>query len=336
MIDLLVNIKNFIINILVGIVGFLKSLRQSVPKAFNELKNIRLKLSNLEKSNLEIADFHIANGDIGDAILRLKIIEKFISPGNISAQYKLAWCYFIKSNFEKSLFYLSKCEGMDLYKLQEYIVNNEVSKIPEEIRLEYKNLTYSKFYNRFVNKTSNLHQIIVDKLAQNFKTFPPNCEILDLGAFLGQNAESLSLKLPKKYILTAVEDSSYMLDRLKELRLYDEIANSSIDNFLSNNKDKYDAVISLCSLGFAKDLKEYFSGINKTLKPQGYFVLVLKTAENTKLNSSKTEFLYNGDGIKKNLMDCDFTIVETTTWTFSSVDTYLLTICRVNDQIKSQ
>ncbi len=333
MIDLIINIKNFIVNIFFGIIKGVKSLARLIPNFFYEIKTIKTKLANLESVNFEVADFHLKNGSINDAILRLKIIYKFISPGNQNASYKLAWCYFIKEDFKNSLLYLEKSER-DVYGLKDYITSYEVDRVPEHLWQEYKNLTTRAYFDKFINKNINLHDKVVDILLQHLRVLPENCQVLDLGAFVGLNALALERRMPKKYTLTGVESSKEMVKVLQVLELYDNIQGFSIPDFLSNNTNKYDIIMALGSLSFEKDQKTHLAQISKALKSGGYFIMASKLAESTRLANNKIEFLYNKLEIEKSLSDCNFMIIESVNLVFSRANTLLLTLCKTSSALE--
>lgn len=331
MIDLLVNIKNFILNLLATTASLIKSSVQSFPKLINEIKGLKAKLRNLKDINFELVDFYIKNGNISDAILRLKIINKFIVQNDAAINYKLAWCYFVKSDFVNSLRFLDKSQGLDLLGLKNYLIIDEVSQIPENILMEYKNLALHAYYTKFISNKVNLHSEIAASVAQHLKFMPDECQILDLEACLGLNARALNSILAKKYKITGVESSNQMLCVLRESRLYDKLEESSVRDFLQNNTMRYDVVISLCGLSFFKDQKEGFVGLNKSLKPGGILVLVFEKNEVKKINSKRTEFLYNSDDFENSIEGCYFKIVASKGLVFDKLKSYQLIVCKDNN-----
>jgi len=332
MIDLLNNIKNFILNLIRLIISGAKELIKSIFSLIDEVKNLKHKLKNLKNMNFELVDFHIKNGNINDAILRLKIIDRFISPNNAETNYKLAWCYFIKSDFEKSLLYIDKSKELDTIGLQNYLMADEPQQIPENILTEYKNLTAKSYYTQFVSKEVDIHKEIAISAAKALKVMPDGCQILDLGAGVGLNARALDKKLYKKYQLTGVEDSEQMLEILRNDCLYDKLEDISVRNFLEHNSSKYNVVISLCSLSFTKEQDGNFKFLSEALKPDGILILVFETDKIKKINSKRTEFLYNSDDLEKNLQSCCFEIIESKALSLGKIRTYQLLVCKLKKQ----
>jgi 2-polyprenyl-3-methyl-5-hydroxy-6-metoxy-1,4-benzoquinol methylase len=282
--------------------------------------------------NFELVDFHIKNGNINDAILRLKIIDRFISPNNAEANYKLAWCYFIKSDFEKSLLYIDKSKELDTTHLKDYLIANDPEQIPENILTEYKNLTLKSYYTQFVTKEVDIHKEIASSAAKALKVMLDGCQILDLGARVGLNARALDKKLYKKYQITGVEDSDQMLEILKNDCLYDKLEDISVRNFLEHNSSKYNVVISLCALSFAKEPDGNFKLLSEALKPDGILIIVFETDKIKKINSKRTEFLYNSDDLEKNLQSCCFEIIESKAFLIGKIRTYQLLVCKLKQQ----
>jgi predicted TPR repeat methyltransferase len=333
MIDLLLNIKNFIASILLGLFNFIKSLKYQVPKLIKQGKNILRKLSNLEHANFDLVDFHINNGNIDDAILRLKIISYFFASANLAASYRLAWCYFSKANFSKSLQYLAKSRALDRNNLLEHLQSSDVRNISELIVQEYKNLTFVAYQKQFDSSKCNVHQHAIALLSKHLKTLPLNFSILDLGASIGLMGKELQIKLPKKYLLTGVESSEQMFNLLSASNYYDELKRDTIVSFLQHNTNCYDCIICAFSLSFKADHSRELEDIYSHLNKGGYFIFVFKGAEATKCNSNKIEFLYDKKDLEKQLKSCKFVIIEEKEFlshTENANGAFGVFICRVN------
>lgn len=327
MIDFFINIKNFILSALLGLTKFIKYILRLVPNYFQQIVDIKTKLQNLEAVNFDLVDYHLDNGNLSDAIMRLKIIDKFIAPNNIVAQYKLAWCYFIKADFTNSLFYLAKSQSVDSYGLQKYLLSQDIQQIPEAILAQYKNIapgTDQKFYdgkNTIINKA-------ISMLAKQLKTIPHECQILDIGVGDGMVGKVLNQKLPKKYILTGIESSHKLCQKLQDYKLYDDLQNIFITDFLKKNTVLYDVVISFCSVLFNANLSINLTSISKLLKPNRYFIFVFINNQINKIDDTKTRFLYNTETVTQEITHCRFNMLEISEFLIDKTN-YVTLLCQL-------
>jgi predicted TPR repeat methyltransferase len=335
MIDLIVNIKNFLINILMGLKASIKLIINNAINLPANAKNVRAKIANLEETNLEMANYHLKNGNLNDAILRINILLRFIAPNSPKAFYKLAWCYFIKKDFARALENLNKCPDLDVYGLKKHLLSNDPEEIPLRLLQEYKNLALARYLERFINKRVDLGAVLLDMMMQYTQDLPKKCQILDLGSSAGGIGEKLAALISKEYTLTGVEDSQAMLEQTRLVGAYDNICNMELEDFLLNTQTKYDIILSLNSLSFTKNLCSYFNKIHNILKTDGYFISAFKVGEISKLDSNKVEFLYARDDLEKNIIDSKFMIIQTKIVEFNSSTSYFFVLCKLNTQLNT-
>lgn len=329
MLDLLVNIKNFISSIFQGINKGINRVVNLIPESVEEFKTLKTKFLNLESTNFENAEDHLRKGNINDAILRLNIIKKLIAPQkSMQANYLLAWCYFLKGNIEKSLSYLRILNDLDEYDLASYLLEQHPQNVPEDILTRCKHLSPSLYEDKFENSQTSLHIIAAEMLLSSLKELPANAELLDLGACIGSNGEALKLVLPHKdYDLTAVENATNMCYAIKHTRCYNDIVHKSIESFFCNNKSKYHGIIALDSLSFTKDLYWYLKRIHNALENKGACILAFKIGNETKLDASKMNFVYLQKDIEAVLLKAKLKIKETRLQSLRADETYLLISC---------
>ncbi|AVP88150.1 hypothetical protein phytr_12250 [Candidatus Phycorickettsia trachydisci] len=329
MLDLLVNIKNFVLSIFQGINKGLNRLVDLVPETFTEFKNLKTRFLNLESTNFENAEEHLRKGNINDAILRLNIIKKLIAPQkSMQANYYLAWCYFLKGNIEKSLSYLRISSDLDEYDLASYLLEPNPQSIPEDIIGHYKHLSPAIYQDKFENSQTSLHIIAAEMLLSSLRELPANAELLDLGAGVGMNGEALRLVLPHKdYDLTAVENATNMCYAINHTRCYNSIVHKSIENFLCSNKSKYHGIIALGSLSFTQDLYWYLKKIHNALENRGACILVFKIGDETKLDVSRINFVYLQKDLEEVMLKAKLKIKETKLKSLKADETYFLISC---------
>lgn len=77
-----------------------------------EINLIRGKSKNLLQTNYDLGLKHLEKGNLSDAIFRFKFIKKFW-PHHLDAHYQLAYCYFLKKNFQQTQIILKELVSLD-------------------------------------------------------------------------------------------------------------------------------------------------------------------------------------------------------------------------------
>ena len=328
MIDFIINIKNFILNILTALVNLVIGLIKHSVNFIASIKDIKKKLINLKSINFDLVDYHLTNGNVGDAILRLKIINNFIAPDDKLAQYKLAWCYFIKTSFDKAIDCLGNCGDFDTYGLKKYLQLENVQAIPENILMEYKNISSKSYCQIFGDKKFEVASNAVKLFAKHQKSLAADFQILDLASVDGVIAKALDSCLHKKYTLTGIESSTVMYKILQDTQLYDYLELNLIYDFLSNNIKQYDAIFSFCGLSFKIDFTEVLDVIIKSLKSRGYFVITFITATTNHIDITKTQFFYDVVYMEQLMQNSQLHVLETSKLSCGSLE-YMTLLCQL-------
>ncbi len=125
----------------------------------------------------------------------------------------------------------------------------------------------------------NLNKFILEKL----KDLNPK-SILDLGCGRGMQVEVLNGKFPNAKIV-GVDISKESINYVKSL-LADKknisFYSDSIENYLLNNRTKFDLIISSYALYYAKNLKKVESNIKRSLTKNSAFCVVGPYGKNNK------------------------------------------------------
>ncbi|MES2215204.1 MAG: methyltransferase domain-containing protein [Pseudomonadota bacterium] len=282
------------------------------------MDSLRYKLHNLLQVNIDLGIYHINMGNFNDAILRFKLIDKFLSKGDPRVYYYLGWCYLFKGNVPKALKSFEQVPNMDNIGLITFLQNKDnAAVIPREFSKTYKELNIKAEQDRLEAESLNLPHLFVRELRDVVEELPKDCKVLDLGVSLGFIGSEMNKVLPKNYHLTGVESVGWMVDNaliLKEKGVYDAVQNQTIQDFLIAKAEEYDIITSFCSLGFAKNLTECFAQIHRNLKPSGYFAVVLPMREATILNLGNCSFEYSRQDVEEQLKLAGFRIVRIKEW----------------------
>lgn len=291
-------------------------------------------LKDLRSTNLALAFYHLNQGNINDAILRFKIIDILVKPNDEETHYGLSWCYFLKGNYQKALEHLSKAGNKDNIGLGYFMTNYQsLAEVPEGLWSEYRHITAAQYNMQWVKYPSHLPKEFVDHLFDKMEELPKQCKIMDLGCASGLVGSAIDYKLQKNYYLIGVDNISDLTDEIKNLRedkrqVYDELQTASVKKFFNANMTKQDIIISFTSLGFTKNLAPYFANINRMLNKNGYFALLLNTAQDTLWSPKKSCFLYSSSYIKNQLMLAEFKILDIKEWHIDKNNIYTMFIVK--------
>ena len=331
MTDLLFNIKHFLVSIFWGLIASIKAIYANGLNFIKHIKSLPIKLANLTDTNLELADFHLRNGNISDAILRLKITKNLIAPNNKQIEYKLAWCYFIKDEIQQAILHLDKCLDItQAAELKNLLSSNDIAEIPSAILQQYKDFSAVNWEDKFIDKKCNVYQEVIRALALQMKNIQPGCEILDFGAYNGAIGKEIARQLPNKYSIDAVENCPRMHKFLLQSNIYHNIYNVSLLDFLDAKNKPYDIIFTLASLSFIKNFTFYLKGLRQRLKQGGYLALVLPINACAQIASNKIEFLYNEEEVSQILRELGFKSINSKALQMSNEKVYNIWICEIN------
>lgn len=297
-----------------SVVDFICFLYNTKNEVKSNFKTFKENWGNLRNVNLDLAIYHINNGNIDDAIFRLKILTFLISPHDEEAFALLAFCYLVKGKKTKSLECINKTNPQsDHLGLKSFLNNSNLMEIPDNIRNEYRKASAESYVKKWSSFSTYLPKELISLLFSEIEELPASCKILDLGSGAGLIASELDYRLEKNYTITGV-------DNIKELTkytnynkrsFYDEVIEQSTKEFLlEKHNKKYNIITSFCSLDFTRDLSKYFVKIKSLLSKNGYFAFLLQTAQNTYWNIEENNFVFSVQDVKNQLTLANFEILD--------------------------
>lgn len=314
---------------------------RNIPLSYNNQKIfftkqidiLRYKLRNLRQVNIDLGMYHMKMGNFNDAILRFKLIDKFLSPSDPTVLYLLGWCYFYKKNYVQSLSNLLLAKEMDTIGFASFLQSYaSVDTIPSGVWQKYRELNVQAENKKWESKNLNIPRLFVKELCNSVEQLPERCQILDLGTSIGFVGSEMNQILSQNYYLTGVEDVEWMTNSDAFLKhdksIYNLMHKQTIQEFLNTDTQQYDIITSLCSFGFSKNLHQYFVQIHRLLKLSGYLAVLLPTAHATKLNIDICSFEYNRSDVEEQLKLAGFEIVSINEWTLNKLSTYTMFIAR--------
>lgn len=325
-------------NVISYIYKFVISLPNTCVVKFNEWKafltDFKYKLYHLKETNYNLGFFHLQRQNLNDSIIRLKLVEKFFNPKDSKASYLLGWCYFLKNNIEKAIYYLNNANTEDTSGLGVFLKDyTKYNEIPEDICLNYRNFTAEKYTTKFHSDSIHLPYNFIQQTLSNITTLPDHYSILELGANVGLVGYEVEKRFPDKYTMVGVENAEKMIELINfyypNYSIYDSLICSSIRNFLNETKDKFDIVISFCGLTFTNDLISYLHLIYRVLNNDGVFACCLPTTDTkTELSLKRNEFVYNAQEVKDLICKSNiFTLAHYSEMILSLNNQYSVFVC---------
>ena len=222
----------------------------------------------------------------------------------------------IYDKYNKSVNYFNLTNSSK--ELVQYLNNYRVYQfIPKEIRQQYTSLIASYYINNFFRSKISLPYQFIKLILEEIKEIPidNNYRILDLGCKEGFLGEELQNHIFKRYFLCGIEENSEIINylhTLKNTNLYDNILNVSIEEYLEQDNECYNLIISFNTLYYKKNLLDSFAKIFSLLYSDGIFAVVLPIHENLDISNNKMYFFYKATEIKQQLKSCGFSLAKYT------------------------
>lgn len=300
------NIKSFA-KFIIELPLYIKQLIRNVK---NDIYTLRLKLNNLSESNIELGIYHIKKGNLGDAIFRFKLVEKYLDLNNKIACYFLGLIYLLKNNHKNSIIYLEKAGDEDKVHLLDFVKSiDRIQSVPMPIYELYRNINIDDFSKRFINNIHDVPRILITELNKNVTSLPENYKILDIGSNVGLLSYEIHKRLPDNLHITGIEIAN-QLTKQHDKDLYDKIWHINPLEYLQKNEQKYDLICSLNGFAFTLDIGKIFNNIFGSLNEGGYFAFAVNTDAQNIFLSNLLEFKYNNSFLFNVLEENGFEVLS--------------------------
>lgn len=306
--DIFYLIKKIIVFIYLMIKNLPVNYQRLILNIKTYINEFKYKIRNLPDVNINLGIEHLYNNDINDAIVRFKLVEKFLRPGDKLAHYMLGWCYFMKNYPKKAVKHLELSGDTDKINFLDFVKHyGNCKEIPFTIWSQCRALKIAYYLeNIYANKDSILRKFIQHSLII-INNVPSKYSVLDLGSNLGVTGYEVRKRFPDTFTLTGFESATNMSDLIEicypDQHIYDRLISGNLTEFLSQTKDTFDIIISFCFLSFTKDIQTYISAIALLLKPLGYLALLLpmNNLGQNQFELNSKEFTFNLDEVVQNI-----------------------------------
>lgn len=309
-------------------------LRLSISEFKEYYNDFKYRLGHLKETNFQLGISHLYKGNLNDGIFRLWLIDKFFAKNDPQANYWLGWAYFLKNNYKKAEIHLKKSFEADQTGLQAFLQNyKNYQEIPQPIWQLYRDLTAHLYSNNLRNK-NNIHlpYSFVVNILNKITSLPDIYNIVELGSNTALVGYEVQKRFPDGFTFIGTESSSIMNKLVKiyypNLKIYDQLLTISVKDFIIQNQDKFDVVLSLCGLSFTKDLTTYFQDIYSKLNNDGYFAFSLALSANTELSLKRKEFVFKLQDIVSALKSANFIALDFRELELEKDNKYCIVVCK--------
>ncbi|MDG1436342.1 MAG: methyltransferase domain-containing protein [Rickettsiaceae bacterium] len=320
-----------IVNFIKFCVTNVKRLPSMISEWLNRTKHdfssLHRSLKNIVTTNLNLGIYHMYKSNYNDAILRFKMINLLLEPANKAAYYWLGWTYFLKNERKKAIDSLTEAEDEDQVSLLNFIESiDDITHVPTQIRDMHRNITAEIFSTNFINDKMSLPKELISTLSNNMGDLPEKYKILDLGSNIGLLGYEIEKRMPVTQEVAAVEMSEDMI-KLQDIyfpqhNFYNSTLCLPVDDFLEQNKQKYDVICSLNGLTFNADLQNTFDKVYYHLQENGYFAFSVRQSKEYSFFNQTMEFAYDHDQLKAKLEQSGFIILSDSKFTLEIKNNY--------------
>lgn len=320
---------------LTAIVPYLKNKSEEMIK---ECGILREKLKDIPGTNYDLGVFHMRAGNISDAILRFRMVI-FLKPENAMAYYNLGRCLVLsdeneeaRKNFQKALERGVLKADVD-YMMQKIDNPEQIKTIPVPIIKEKVEMLSERHEAYYMDEEYLGYKTFIKTILANIKDKNPNLDVLDLACRFGSSGQLLKERSITRKI-TGIDFVGANLEEVKTLKfegesVYDNLQEKWLGSFLSENKTKFDLILSGHDFEYVGDLKNIATLINSSLNNKGIFALMLEDSSlesGYKLDIYSDKFYYSRSYIKEVLEKSGFVELQIKDFIVSEDDKYLIYI----------
>ena len=144
------------------------------------------------------------------------------------------------------------------------------------IRQEF-NEDFAKTFDKQLSRLDYKSPELIGEALQSFDPPPQELDILDAGCGTGLCG---SIVRPMAKRLVGVDLAPAMLDEARKLNHYDDLIESELTQFLDQNPDSYDLIVSSDTLCYFGELDEVLAAARRSLRDSGTLVFTLEKEAN--------------------------------------------------------
>ncbi|MDX2049823.1 MAG: hypothetical protein SFT93_01390 [Rickettsiaceae bacterium] len=292
--------------------------KNALSTIISSLHDLLYHFTILKAANISLGKFHLRKGNTNEAIRRFKIIDKIFFPNDPENLYFLSWAYIKKREYGNALKLLENNQ-YDQLGVADYISNiSSYNSIPKDIREEYEMIfggldgcSKPQHIKNLLKKTASA--ILPFVPVKSFDATKATYKVLEISSNPDW-LESIKKFFPSKTrfdtvnFLERIDEEVKILNKRK--KFYTNIISS--DNFPKSAIDeKYNAIISVCSLTTSANLDETMTKAKKLLDDNGFFALVLPGSNFVRLEPSMNQFSYSKEFIEQSLKAANLNIIYT-------------------------
>lgn len=266
--------------------GFFNAFILWVVSINRNTQAFHAKISNLRKSNFDLVNYYLGNGDLADAIWRLKIMKKIFPDAKEKVDFLLGWCYYAHGNLDAARQFL----GGDVRDLLAAPIE-QIKEIKYEIWESLMFYRRGVYYDDFIGKRYNVLDEFVHNLDSEFLKPSHSYKIVILDCNNMYMSKLIDKVVSNKSDITGVSTVPVINNLFEDYckRLFA----LSLPDFISINTEKYDIAIAFWSLSFTADIAKYIKQISYFAQHVAILVEVDSKSSEHRINQSRSHYIYN-------------------------------------------
>ena len=167
------------------------------------------------------------------------------------------------------------------------------AEVPDQASIQYIQQVYGQFASTFDQDLEQLEyrgpQLVAAELAEHYAEPGGDLEVLDAGCGTGLCGPVLR---PYAKALVGVDLSDAMLERARQVGLFDELVAAELTTFLEQCAHAYDLIVASDTLIYFGDLERVLAAAARALRSHGVLVFTVERAA----DGASTPFQLNPNG----------------------------------------
>jgi predicted TPR repeat methyltransferase len=281
-------------------------------KSFKKVVTIKPDYAEAHNNKILSVIYLFTKGQISDAIDILEVLIKD-NPDDALLFNMLGGCYVSQGQPDMAI----KCYEKALtikpdYAVPQHMLNALTGNTSTEPPKEYVKNLFDDYAERFDDslikqlgyKLPFLMKELILKLDPKRKAFE---KVIDLGCGTGLTGKELR---DISGNLTGIDISSNMVNKARELDVYDRLIEGDVVDILSSSKEKYDLFIALDMFVYIGELTKFFKTVRQCCNKNALFIFSIESQEEDGYSLLKSARYSHSEGYILKTASEGFTLVD--------------------------
>jgi len=279
---------------------------------YKKVVAIKPDFAEAHKNKILSVIYFFSNGQIPDAIDTLEVLIRD-NPNDALLFNMIGGCYVGLGQLDMAIkFYRKALAIKPDYGVPQHMLNALTGNTSTEPPKEYIKNLFDDYAEKFDDslikqlgyKLPFLMKELILKLDLTRNKFD---KVIDLGCGTGLTGKELR---DISNNLTGIDISSNMIDKTRELDVYDHLFEGDIVDILSSSKEKYDLFIALDVFIYVGELTKIFKTIKQCCNKNALFIFSIETQEEDGYSLLKSARYAHSDDYIVNIVSNGFKVID--------------------------